>query len=49
MKTIGVVSLLLALAAPSPVLPFIEDDYNRALSEARGKSRLIFVEAWAPW
>jgi len=49
MKTIGVVTLLLALAAPAPVLPFIEDDYNRALSEARGKGRPIFVEAWAPW
>jgi hypothetical protein len=41
------------LAAPAPakksVLPFIEDDYSRALAEARAKKRPIFVEAWAPW
>jgi hypothetical protein len=38
-------------AAPSsePVLPFIEDDYGKALSEARAKKVPIFVEAWAPW
>ncbi len=52
--------LLLALAAASvflgagsselrPVLPFIADDYPRALAEARAKKLPIFVEAWAPW
>ncbi len=30
-------------------LPFIEDDYPRALSEARRLDRPLFVEAWAPW
>ena len=41
--------------APAPsagraeVLPFIEDDYPRALSEARAKRLPIFVDAWAPW
>jgi len=30
-------------------LPWIEDDYGRALSEARAKKLPIFVEAWAPW
>jgi hypothetical protein len=30
-------------------LPFIEDDYPRALSEARSKKVPIFLEAWAPW
>jgi hypothetical protein len=41
-----------ALAAPAParlVLPFIENDYPRALSEARAKKLPIFAEAWAPW
>ncbi len=50
-------ALLLASAAlaetpaPSaaPVLPFIEDDYGKALSLAREKKVPIFVEAWAPW
>jgi hypothetical protein len=41
------------LAAPAPArksaLPFIEDDYPRALAEARSKKLPIFVEAWAPW
>jgi hypothetical protein len=32
-----------------PVLPFIEDDYPRALTEARAKKIPIFIEAWAPW
>ncbi len=40
----------LGAAAPAkPVLPWIKDDYARALSEARSKKLLIFVEAWAPW
>jgi hypothetical protein len=35
--------------AAKPALPFIEDDYPRALAEARTKKLPIFVEAWAPW
>jgi hypothetical protein len=40
--------------APSPeppksVLPFIEDDYARALERARQSKLPIFIEAWAPW
>ena len=38
-----------ATTAAKPVLPFIEDDYTRALAEARAKKLPIFVEAWAPW
>lgn len=30
-------------------LPFIEDDYPRALAEARHLNRPLFVEAWATW
>jgi hypothetical protein len=44
---------LAAAAAPvpsdKPVLPWIEDDYGRALAEARAKKVPIFAEAWAPW
>ena len=37
-------------AAPvAHVLPFIEDDYPRALAEARERQVPLFVEAWAPW
>ncbi len=35
-----------AAAAP---LPFIEDDWPRALAEARARDLPIFVDAWAPW
>ncbi|MCA1582610.1 MAG: hypothetical protein LC796_14705 [Acidobacteria bacterium] len=45
---------LLAVPAPSGAreaagLPFIEDDYGRALAEAKSRDVPIFVEAWAPW
>ena len=36
-------------AAAALALPFIEDDYGRALAEARAKAVPLFVEAWAPW
>jgi hypothetical protein len=58
MKRHGLLALAVLLAAaplgssapePRPVLPFIADDYARALSEARVKKIPIFVEAWAPW
>jgi tetratricopeptide (TPR) repeat protein len=36
--------------APAPAaLPFIEDDYDRALAEARAAHKPLFVDAWAPW
>ncbi|WP_163779106.1 thioredoxin family protein [Myxococcus vastator] len=30
-------------------LPFIEDDYARALAEAQAKGLPLFVDVWAPW
>jgi hypothetical protein len=47
-------SLLLVVAASGPVvaaphLPFVEDDYGRALAEARSRKLPLFVESWAPW
>jgi tetratricopeptide (TPR) repeat protein len=30
-------------------LPFIEDDYPRALAEARKRKVPLFVDGWAPW
>jgi tetratricopeptide (TPR) repeat protein len=38
-----------ASALPPASLPFIDDDYARALAEARASHRLLFVDAWAPW
>lgn len=36
-------------AAPHLALPFIQDDYTRALAEARARKVPLFIEAWAPW
>ena len=50
MSMLATAALLLALApAPNAVLPFIEDDYPRALAEARSRKLPLFIEAWAPW
>ena len=43
------VSLASTSAPPRDVLPFIADDYPKALAAARAQSVPIFVEAWAPW
>jgi hypothetical protein len=34
---------------PRQVLPWIKDDYAKALQEARARKLPIFIEAWAPW
>ena len=39
----------LATAGSRMVLPFIQDDYTRALAEARARKLPLFIEAWAPW
>jgi hypothetical protein len=36
-------------AASREVLPFIADDYPKALAAARAAKKPIFFEAWAPW
>ncbi len=35
--------------AESRPLPFLSDDYGRALADARARSLPLFIEAWAPW
>ena len=30
-------------------LPFINDDYPKALSQAKQRHLPMFVEVWAPW
>jgi hypothetical protein len=30
-------------------VPFIDDDYAKAISKARAAKLPVFVEAWAPW
>ena len=44
--------ILLLLAAPAfakEVLPFIENDYSKAVARAKAANLPLFVDAWAPW
>ena len=36
-------------AAAPMVIPFIDDDYTKAVAEARARKVPLFIEAWAPW
>jgi hypothetical protein len=57
----GVIALFAVASCASPhgeidrapvsteVLPFIEDDYPHALSEAKARKLPLFVDGWAPW
>jgi hypothetical protein len=38
-----------SVATRHAVLPFIADDYARAVAEARARKVPLFIEAWAPW
>jgi hypothetical protein len=50
MKRILPLILLAAFALGARAeLPFIEDDYGKAVARAKTKNLPIFVEAWAPW
>ncbi|HEY0142957.1 MAG TPA: hypothetical protein VGF48_18815 [Thermoanaerobaculia bacterium] len=46
-------TLLLALLALSATaaetLPFVKDDFPKAVALSKAKNIPIFVEAWAPW
>ena len=41
----------MAASAPrwKPVVPFIEDDFGRALALAKARKLPVFIEGWAPW
>lgn len=41
--------LAFAAVAARAELPFIENEYTRAVAEAKAKNVPLFVEAWAPW
>lgn len=43
-------ALLLSLMLSATTGPkFVEDDYAKALKQARAEKKLLFVDAWAPW
>ena len=37
-----------ATASATP-LPFLQDDFAKALGEAKQRKLPLFVECWAPW
>ena len=52
MRKIIVILLFVATALPAfakEVLPFIDNDYGKAIAQAKAKQLPLFVEAWAPW
>ncbi len=42
-------TLLLALVLSVTGPKFIDDDYAKALKQAKAQKKLLFVDAWAPW
>jgi hypothetical protein len=42
-------SVVASACASAPGLPFIQDDYVKARSQAAERKLPIFVECWAPW
>ena len=36
-------------AVPARMLAWIDDDYGKAVAQARANKKPIFVETWAPW
>jgi hypothetical protein len=48
--TFALLFALIALPAfPKEVLPWVENDYTKALTKAKSEHVPIFAEAWAPW
>lgn len=55
MKTTILVAILLFMVStatsgkPSKGLPFINDDFQNALGQAKQRNIPLFVDVWAPW
>jgi hypothetical protein len=51
MKRLLIASLLFiaSTAQAKQVLPWIENDYTKAIARAKAADLPVFVEAWAPW
>jgi len=46
---LGLIAAPAAAADVEKALPFVVDDYPKALAEARAQKLPLFIEAWAPW
>jgi len=49
MKRLALLAVLAVTALHARAVPFIEDNYTKALAQAKTKNVPVFVEAWAPW
>jgi hypothetical protein len=49
MRRLLLAAVLAAAALPAMALPFIENDYSKALARARTNRIPLFVDVWAPW
>lgn len=52
MKRILAAAVLVLAAMPAfakEVLPFIENDFSKAVALGKSSKQPIFVDAWAPW
>ena len=49
MKKLALLAVLAVTALNARAVPFIEDNYTKALAQAKAKNAQVFVEAWAPW
>jgi hypothetical protein len=48
-RLLPIALLALAAAGARADLPFIENDYKKAVAQAKAKDVPLFIEAWAPW
>jgi flavoprotein len=48
-KLLLLLALLATNAIAKEVVPFIDNDYAKALAQAKKANVPIFVDAWAPW
>ena len=48
-KLLLILALTAVPALAKEVLPFIDNDYSKAIAEAKRKNVPLFVDAWAPW
>ena len=46
---LSVLLVVATTAAAKEVVPFIENDYAKAVARAKAKDLPVFVDAWAPW
>ncbi len=46
---LAALALVVAWPAAAGSLPFIADDYARALADARARNVPLVVDVWAPW